>query len=129
METGNMIFLDTHAVVFLHAGETSLFTDTAHYILETEIPAMSPMAVLELDYLYEIGRIAMPSQGIVEDLERDLGLEIIDRSWLAVIRKAQTLRWTRDPFDRIIVAQAMHEGCRLLTRDRSIQEQYEHAFW
>lgn len=124
-----MIFLDTHAAVFLHAGELDLFTDTARYILETEPLLLSPMAVLELDYLHEIGKIAFNSTQITEDLIRDLSLTIPDRGWLAVTRLASELDWTRDPFDRIIVAHAKLEGCRLLTKDRLIRERFEHAVW
>lgn len=124
-----MIFLDTHAAVFLHAGEIDQFTDTGRYILETEPLMLSPMAVLELDYLHEIGRIAFDSSLITEDLIRDISLTIPDRGWLAAMRIAAGLEWTRDPFDRVIVSHAMLEGCRLLTRDRTIQERFPHAVW
>jgi PIN domain nuclease of toxin-antitoxin system len=37
--------------------------------------------------------------------------------------------WTRDPFDRIIVAQARLRGAPLLTKDRTIQTHHAEAFW
>jgi PIN domain nuclease of toxin-antitoxin system len=124
-----MIFLDTHAVVFLHAGELRLFSSSALPIMETEPLAISPMAMLELAYLYEIGRISCGAEAIVEDLRRDIGLEVFEKNWFEVTRLATSLAWTRDPFDRIIVAQAMYEGARLISKDFAIQEHYEQAFW
>ena len=37
--------------------------------------------------------------------------------------------WTRDPFDRVIVAQARLRGAPLLTKDRAIHAGYERAIW
>lgn len=129
MESHPVILLDTHAVIYLHGGRTDLFTETAHYVLEVSPLAVSPMAVLELDYLFEIKRIAYPSETIVRDLEKDLGLIVLDRNWYAIIKKARELTWTRDPFDRCITAQAEAEGLRLLTRDEKILEHCKLAFW
>ena len=37
--------------------------------------------------------------------------------------------WTRDTFDRLIVAQAKTRDASLLTKDRTILEHYPHAVW
>ena len=37
------------------------------------------------------------------------------------------MSWTRDPFDRVITAQAALEQDRLITKDRVILEKYEHV--
>ncbi len=39
------------------------------------------------------------------------------------------INWTRDVFDRIIVAQASIGDHKLLTRDRNILKHYKHAVW
>jgi PIN domain nuclease of toxin-antitoxin system len=46
-----------------------------------------------------------------------------------VIASARELRWTRDAFDRLITAQAMHEGALLVTRDRRIRDNFAGAVW
>jgi PIN domain nuclease of toxin-antitoxin system len=123
------MLLDTHCVVFLHAGETGLFGATARQLLDSEELFINPMVLLELHYLHEIGRIAFGGKAIVDDLRQDLGLRVLDRRWLDVCMKATEFSWTRDPFDRIIAAQAFIEGQRLLTRDRVIRENCSLAFW
>ena len=39
------------------------------------------------------------------------------------------ITWTRDPFDRIIVAQAKIRNSALVTRDREIRLHYSKAVW
>jgi PIN domain nuclease of toxin-antitoxin system len=45
------------------------------------------------------------------------------------VRRASELTWTRDPFDRLIVAQAMGKNFRLLTKDAGIRRHSSLAFW
>ncbi len=123
------MLLDTHCAVFLHAGETGLFGETARHLLDTEELFVSPMVLLELQYLYEIGRIGFDGETILGELKHDLGLRILDRHWRDVCSKATELSWTRDPFDRTITAQALVEGQRLLTKDRTIRDHCSQAFW
>ncbi len=87
------------------------------------------MVLLELQYLFKIGRISFDGETILEDLRADIGLRVMDRRWFDVCSKALGLSWTRDPFDRLITAQALVEGQRLLTRDRSIRDNCSLAFW
>jgi PIN domain nuclease of toxin-antitoxin system len=47
----------------------------------------------------------------------------------SVIGHALTISWTRDPFDRLIVANAALDQSLLLSKDRVIQANYEHATW
>jgi PIN domain nuclease of toxin-antitoxin system len=46
-----------------------------------------------------------------------------------VVEEALLHRWTRDPFDRLIVAQAAIESVRLLTKDRTIRRNFAGAIW
>jgi PIN domain nuclease of toxin-antitoxin system len=40
-----------------------------------------------------------------------------------------SLNWTRDPFDRLIAAQALCRGIPLLTKDESIRRRIKLAAW
>ena len=39
------------------------------------------------------------------------------------------MTWTRDPFDRVIVANAALNGNILISKDQNILEHYIHARW
>lgn len=46
-----------------------------------------------------------------------------------VARRALTMDWTRDPFDRLIVSQASLREAPLVTKDSDISKNYSGAFW
>jgi PIN domain nuclease of toxin-antitoxin system len=124
-----LIHLDTHAAVWLSAGETARLPAHAPALLRQSPPAISPMVLLELDFLYETGKIKVPSHDIFHDLVAKIGLTIAPTSFEAVAREASGLTWTRDPFDRLITATARAAGARLLTKDATILANETCAFW
>ncbi len=123
------IYLDTHVVVWLYAGAVELLSDRAREVIEGSDLLVSPMVLLELEYLCETGRTTEHGEPVLDHLDQVLGVDICDASFRHVARLAATLRWTRDPFDRIIVAQAMSRESLLLTKDRSIRDNYTRAVW
>ena len=87
------------------------------------------MVRLELQYLYEIGRVSQPALPVLDALESTIGLSLCHAAFPAVIREAEGQTWTRDPFDRIIVAQASLFDAALLTKDKTMHNHYSHACW
>ncbi len=125
-----LIYLDTHVVVWLYSqGGAAIPSASVQCIEDASDIRISPMVRLELQYLYEIGRIAEPPLPVLDALESALGLTICNAPFPAVAREAQGQHWTRDPFDRLIVAQAALFDTTLITRDETIHKHYPHAFW
>jgi PIN domain nuclease of toxin-antitoxin system len=124
-----VIFLDTHATVWLYAGEVERFPRRAQARLETEALVISPIVVLELQYLHEVGRVIDGPTLIVKELEKALGLSVKADDFERIILSALAQSWTRDPFDRIIVAQAQLNSAPLLSKDETIRRHYRRAFW
>jgi PIN domain nuclease of toxin-antitoxin system len=87
------------------------------------------MVRLELQYLREIGRILVPPAEILDELRQSIGLKESDPSLATVIRAALGITWTRDTFDRLIVAEARFENADLITKDARIREHYDRAIW
>lgn len=123
------LYLDTHAVAWLFAGRTELIPEAARRRLAESELRISPAVMIELQYLYEIGRVTSPGAEVVAALAEDLGLLLCDLPFAAVARAALDQAWTRDPFDRLIVGQAAHADAPLLTKDRAIHEHYPRAVW
>lgn len=124
-----MIHLDTHVVVWLYQGEISRFPHSVLEILERETLAISPIVLLEMVYLGEIGRLRVTAGEILAYLHEAVGLEQDPTPFSAVVARAVGQTWTRDPFDRIIVAQAIAAGTVLLTKDETIRSHYSSARW
>ena len=85
--------------------------------------------MLELQYLFEIRRLTVPAETIIRTIQRAARLRICDLPFEDVARVASRETWTRDPFDRIIVAQARLRESTLITKDRMIREHYPRAIW
>lgn len=124
-----VIRLDTHVVVWLFTGETQLLSADAIHAIEQQELVISPMVQLELSYLHEIGRLTIGGADLIADLQRRIGLRRSDLPLEALVNTAATLTWTRNPFDRLIVADALVAGTALLTKDRTIHEQTTIARW
>ena len=124
-----LIYLDTHVAAWLYAGRADLLSTRARELIDAEELRISPAVVLELQYLQEIGRMAVGAHAVVQSLTAQLGLRVCDLSFPAVIESAVEQSWTRDPFDRIIVGQAMLSDSALLTKDRSILRHFRRAVW
>ena len=122
-------FLDTHAAVFLWEGRIEVFGKGARDVLETANLRISPIVRLELQYLHEIQRIIVHPDTILGGLEADCGVLLSDDALAAVVSRAMGLTWTRDPFDRLIVATAMLHDAALVTRDRTISENFAKVVW
>ena len=124
-----MIYLDTHVVVWLYAGQLERFSDELQLLMNEEDLLISPIVQLELQYLYEIERITDDAQTILTDLAARIGLQICEKRFQAVVSEATAVSWTRDPFDRLIVANASLNDNILVSKDQGILDHYPFAKW
>lgn len=124
-----MILLDTHIVVWLYSDPDRLIPAPVRIRLDNEQLALSPFVRLELQYLYEVKKISVPAQTIVDELTPKLELALTDPPAALICQVATTLDWTRDPFDRLICAQAVAAGTTLVTKDRVIRANLPLAWW
>jgi PIN domain nuclease of toxin-antitoxin system len=128
MEAG-VVYLDTHLVVWLYSGLLGLIPERIARLIDHHSLRISPIVALEIQYLYETDRITTPADTILEDLDLRIGLKFDRLSLARVVRQSLCENWTRDPFDRLIVAQARIRQQPLLTKDRIIRKNYKKAEW
>jgi len=124
-----MIFLDTHVVIWLYARLYDKLSALSEKMINDNDLYYSPMVKLELKYLFEIERITEKPNTILDGLEKEIGLRIRNVELDQLVNKSLDIIWTRDPFDRLIVAQASLEEAFLLTKDDLILQNFELARW
>ena len=124
-----LIYLDTHVVAWMFSGRTDLIPESVRVLLEQSDLMISPAVKLELQYLFEIRRTSEPASVVLESLRHDVGLKECDLPFSEVAEVALAQGWTRDPFDRLVVSQALLRGAPLTTKDGKIREHYRHAVW
>ena len=108
-----MILLDTHAVLWLDAGRKQAKPLDRHL----GDLCVSPVSILEIQMLVEPGEVRLAQRSSAAsflDDERWVVDEPPAEAWFV---EAALHAWTRDPFDRLLVAHAKVRGCRLATAD------------
>ncbi len=123
-------YLDTHVALYLHDGLTEELSSRAIREIEANDLLVSPMVFLEFDYMFRRKRIANDARSILAILTAAFGVSLCPLRFENVVLEAVGIDWTNDPFDRIIVAQAIAgKNAKLITRDRLIRQHYLNAVW
>ena len=124
-----MIYLDTHVLVRLYQGEIEKLSESARREIERDDLLVSPAAVLELEYLHEIGRLEPSATKLMSVLAADLRAKVCEISFYQIVEHALKEKWSRDPFDRLIVAHAKAGNAPLISKDENIRRHYRRAIW
>jgi PIN domain nuclease of toxin-antitoxin system len=113
------LLLDTHVALW-YFDDPSLLVDDAREAIESSenVAYLSAASVWEWALKRAAGRIATPDD-MVEGASR-ASFEPLSVTWAHGQRAAALPTIHADPFDRMLVAQAISEGLVLVTRDRTI---------
>jgi PIN domain nuclease of toxin-antitoxin system len=123
-------YLDTHIAVYLHDGLIEKFTQAAKREIEASDLLISPLVLLELEYLYKRKKVGIPPREIYHTIHVDFGVRMCGLPFAKVVDAAIDVGWTSDPFDRMIVAQAQaNRDSLLITKDELIRERYPRSVW
>lgn len=113
------LLLDTHVVLWWLADDPALPEEIAAILdIEPEI-YVSAATVWEIGIKQRLGKLPGPDN--LPELVRDSEFRIISISADHAIAAARLPLIHRDPFDRILIAQASLEDLRLVTHDATIQ--------
>jgi PIN domain nuclease of toxin-antitoxin system len=113
------LLLDTHFLIWLVLGSKRL---TEFPWIERHRPwGVSPVSFLEIQLLAEIGRLSVRNPEFTSTVMDDPRFTVDDIPLVTVIRHGLGLDWTRDPFDRMLVAHSLARRTPLCTVDRSIR--------
>ena len=123
-------YLDTNVVFYLIHGDLKRLTQRAQQALERYDLLISPMVMLELDYLYEAKRIVATGEVILAELYQSIDLRLCSLPFDRIVRTAAKEGWTRDTFDRLIVSNAKaNDNAPLISSDALIASHYPKTIW
>lgn len=112
-----VILLDTNALLWLEQGHRR-----GRALAGRSRLYLSPATLLELQMLIETGRLrALPgvTPAVIAADERWVVDDVPSTRWFTM---AAEIAWTRDPFDRLLVAHARVRGWKLATADEALLE-------
>lgn len=126
------ILLDTHVFLWLLADDPRL-PRSARAVAEdgANVPLLSIASVWEMAIKAALGKLDLPDaigRFVPEALART-GVRLLPIEVPHVARTQQLPHLHRDPFDRLLVAQAQHEGCPLLSGDPHVRAYEVATLW
>ena len=118
-----MTLLDTHTFVWLASNKKELSAKAAVAIKkDLDSLFISVVTAWEIALLYKKGRLhlALPPPEFVERAIRHHGVQELPLTREVSIASVSLPDIHNDPFDRILVAEALQHRCRLVTKDTKI---------
>jgi len=119
------LLLDTHIFLRLIVGDDRPSADVQAAILDPQNDVyLSVASTWETTIKYALGRLALPAEPalffpVQRQLHRIASLAIEEDDFKTLVRLPSI---HRDPFDRIIVAQAIRNGLTLVTVDEIVKQ-------
>lgn len=116
------LLLDTHIVLWAAAAPERI-GDALEVIASAE-RVVSVATVWELAIKQSLGKVDLGGEvgPWFARARAELGLTVLDISAVHAAAVEQLPWHHRDPFDRMLVAQASHEGLRLVTADAALED-------
>jgi PIN domain nuclease of toxin-antitoxin system len=118
-----MTLLDTHTFVWLASNQKELSAKAAVAIKkDLDSLFISVVTAWEIALLYKKGRLhlALPPPEFVERAIRHHGVQELPLTREVSMASVSLPDIHNDPFDRILVAEALQHRCRLVTKDATI---------
>jgi len=118
------ILLDTHIFLWFISGDAQLSTDVRDAIRDPDNQVyLSAVSVWEAIVKYQLGKLPLPEHPETylpkqRDLHQIASLSL-DESSVAQLAKLPPLH--RDPFDRMLICQALENGLTIATVDGAIR--------
>lgn len=113
------LLLDTHVVMWWLDDDPTLADDIKDRLDRDLDVYVSSATVWEVSIKQAIGKLGPPD---LPERIRDSGFRLLDITAAHGIAAGRLTMHHRDPFDRILIAQARIEGLTLVTRDVHIQK-------
>lgn len=123
------LLLDTHAFLWFVTGDKRL-SRRARRAIESEEPFLSAVSVWEMAIKVSLGRLVLPApvdEYVTEKRAEGFSMLSIDWPHAAAVEKLPFLH--RDPFDRLLAAQALSERLPLVSSDPVFREYGVKIVW
>ncbi len=126
----NRLLLDTHTFIWFVSNDANLPVSVKDEIESTEVVFLSIASIWEIAIKINIGKLTL--QGDFEDIESQLiteNIRILPLTFADTVQLRYLPLHHRDPFDRIIIAQAINHSLILISRDGAFDAYSIQRLW
>ncbi|HEY6893805.1 MAG TPA: type II toxin-antitoxin system VapC family toxin [Rhodanobacteraceae bacterium] len=114
------LLLDTHLVLWAMQDSRQLSAAARKQIRAAEASYVSAASLWEIAIKASLGKLSVDSELLEEQLDV-AGFQPLPITWQHAVQVRKLPMHHRDPFDRMLVAQAISEPLRLLTHDPELR--------
>ena len=124
------VLLDTHAFLWW-CEDASELSKNAHRLIAEEDCLISLISFWEIAVKISIGKLRLPSafERYISDQMSANGFSILDLQFRHIARCAELPWHHRDPFDRLLISQAIVEELPLVSRDTVVGRYGVRRIW
>jgi PIN domain nuclease of toxin-antitoxin system len=126
------LLLDTCAFLWFQADSPDLSQIARAHILDsTNEVYLSAVSVWEIARKFAQGRISLPSHPstLIPAVRRDAGILSLSLSETDALAAEKLQLFHKDPFDRMLIAQALMGGLAIVTPDRAFERYPVLVIW
>lgn len=115
------LLLDTHCLIWLLTDAPELDARARRLIADADGVWFSEASIWELGLKWRKGKIALAPRELADQALAN-GLRSLAIHLEALLKSSELRQSHGDPFDRLLYAQALHSGYRLLSIDRNLAD-------
>ncbi len=119
-----MLLLDTHTLLWFYGGDPQIPTTLRDKILDIQTVCIVSIASLwEIAIKLNPGKLALdtPLSDLFDFIVRNQ-MQVLPIEFTHLLGLSKLPHFHKDPFDRIIIAQALAEGLSIATKDAYFQD-------
>lgn len=125
------LLLDTHTYIWFSADKPELSSTVKQLVEDSQNASFISIASLwEMSIKISLGKLSIDKdfKEVIKDLSES-GIGILPISFEHVLKSSTLAFHHRDPFDRIIIAQSLCEGMKLLSADTIFDDYRVERIW
>ena len=126
------LLLDTCAFLWFQADSPHLSQTARAYILDPANEVyLSAVSVWEIARKYALGRISLPSHPstLIPAVRENSGIASLPLTETDALAAEKLQLFHKDPFDRLLIAQALMGGLAIITSDRAFEPYPVRVIW
>jgi PIN domain nuclease of toxin-antitoxin system len=122
------VLLDTHALLWWVTDDPRLSDAARDAILVADV-AVSVVSLWEIEIKRGLGRIDVDTRALIREVSQTEGFRMLEIRSSHVLTLGELPLLHEDPFDRMLIAQAIRDRLTLVSRDEAIHRYDVDVVW
>ena len=118
------LLLDTHIIIWSVSAPQLLSEKAQRYITDAQTIYVSAASIWEIGIKIKLNKLQLDLAAFIQEIEK-IGVQSLAITWKHAQLTKELPLYHKDPFDRMLIAQAISEPLNLLTNDEALRQYSE----